>query len=71
MAMDSSAPNSTRKIFIQRDYSFGTGVRFSTELPRELMGKVSFVAVFSYLHIYILGKHNPWYSVLIHPFVAD
>lgn len=41
MAMD----NTTRKIFIQRDYSFGTGVRFSTEVPRELMGKVrTFVA---------------------------
>ena len=38
MATDSAA----RKIFIQRDFSFGTGVRFSNELPRELVGKVSF-----------------------------
>ena len=30
-----------RKIFIQRDYSHGTGVRFSTDFPRELTGKVS------------------------------
>lgn len=29
------------KIFIQRDFSLGTAVRFSTEMPRELMGKVS------------------------------
>ena len=29
-----------RKIFIQRDYSRGTGVRFSTDFPRELTGKV-------------------------------
>lgn len=29
-----------RKIFIQRDYSHGTGVRFSTDFPRELTGKV-------------------------------
>lgn len=38
--MDSSV-SSTKKIFIQRDFSFGTAVRFSTELPRELEGKVS------------------------------
>lgn len=36
MATDSAA----RKIFIQRDFSFGTGVRFSNELPGELVGKV-------------------------------
>jgi hypothetical protein len=29
-----------RKIFVQRDYSRGTGVRFSTDFPRELTGKV-------------------------------
>ena len=28
------------KIFIQRDYNYGTGVRFSTDFPRELTGKV-------------------------------
>lgn len=32
---------STRKIFIQRDFTYGTAVKFSTELPRELVGKVS------------------------------
>ena len=36
-----AAPDSVRKIFIQRDFSFGTAVRFSMELPRELAGKVS------------------------------
>ena len=30
-----------RKIFIQRDYSLGTAVRFSTDFPRELTGKVA------------------------------
>jgi len=30
-----------RKIFIQRDYTWGTAVRFSTDFPRELTGKVS------------------------------
>jgi len=32
--------SSSRKIFVQRDYTFGTAVKFSTELPRELNGKV-------------------------------
>ena len=36
-----SSSRNVRKIFIQRDYSRGTGVRFSTEFPRELTGKVS------------------------------
>ena len=40
MAADQSNM-SMRKIFIQRDYAYGTGVRFSTEFPRELTGKVS------------------------------
>ena len=31
----------SKKIFIQRDYSFGTAVRFSTDFPRELSGKVT------------------------------
>lgn len=31
----------SKKIFIQRDYSYGTAVRFSTDFPRELGGKVS------------------------------
>ena len=33
-----------RKIFVQRDYSRGTGVRFSTDFPRELTGKVRKIA---------------------------
>lgn len=30
----------SKKIFIQRDYSRGTAVRFATDFPRELTGKV-------------------------------
>ena len=30
-----------KKIFVQRDYTRGTGVRFSTDFPRDLTGKVS------------------------------
>ena len=33
----------TKKIFIQRDYSRGTAVRFATDFPRELTGKVDTV----------------------------
>ncbi len=29
------------KIFIQRDYSYGTGVRFKEDFPEELKDKVS------------------------------
>jgi hypothetical protein len=35
------AKMTSKKIFIQRDYSFGTAVRFSTDFPRELSGKVT------------------------------
>jgi len=31
----------SKKIFIQRDYSRGTAVRFATDFPRELTGKVN------------------------------
>ena len=44
-----------RKIFIQRDYSRGTGVRFSTEFPRELTGKVSLIVTSgrqAYIHVH-------------------
>lgn len=30
-----------RKVFIQRDYSQGTGIRFQTKFPQELDGCVS------------------------------
>ena len=36
----------TKKIFIQRDYSRGTAVRFATEFPRELTGKVDRQSVY-------------------------
>ena len=29
-----------RKVFVQRDFSEGTGVRFSTRFPAELEGKI-------------------------------
>ena len=32
--------NPTKKVFIQRDYSQGIAVKFSTEFPHELHGKV-------------------------------
>jgi len=31
------------KIFVQRDYSDGTAVKFQTKFPQELEGKVCFV----------------------------
>ena len=34
-------PSLITKIFIQRDYTYGTGVRFREDVPQELSGKVS------------------------------
>ena len=34
-------PSPITKIFIQRDYAYGTGVRFCEDVPPELSGKVS------------------------------
>jgi len=36
------------KIFLQRDYSDGTAVRFQTKFPQELEGKVLFSASMSF-----------------------
>ena len=36
--MDGHSP--TKKLFIQRDYSQGIAVKFATEFPHELRGKV-------------------------------
>lgn len=33
--------SSCAKVFIQRDYSEGVGVKFETKLPTELQGKIS------------------------------
>ena len=30
-----------QKVFVQRDFSLGTGVRFQTRFPQELEGRVS------------------------------
>lgn len=35
------APPQCLKVFIQRDYSDGTGVKFQTRFPPELEGRVS------------------------------
>ena len=44
----------TKKLFIQRDYSEGTAVRFSKEFPVELRGIVSCCIV----SLYQLGKSH-------------
>ncbi|XP_064383015.1 golgin subfamily A member 7-like [Halichondria panicea] len=33
-------PSLITKIFIQRDYTYGTGVRFREDVPQELSGKI-------------------------------
>ena len=55
-----------RKIFIQRDYSLGTAVRFSTEFPRELIGKVR-NAIHLYLCplMYSYDVHSPHPSLSV------
>ena len=35
-----SSSSSCAKVFIQRDYSEGVGVKFDTKLPNELQGKI-------------------------------
>ena len=43
----------SKKIFIQRDYSRGTAVRFATDFPRELTGKVKqTMPKIMYLHLH-------------------
>lgn len=46
-----------KKIFIQRDYSHGTGVRFSTDFPRELTGKVSTASTTAVVAV-LIHTHN-------------
>lgn len=38
---DQMAPQQCLKVFIQRDYSEGTVVKFQTRFPPELEGRVS------------------------------
>ncbi|KAA0184035.1 hypothetical protein HAZT_HAZT011022 [Hyalella azteca] len=38
-----SPPQGCMKVFIQRDYSEGTSVKFQTKFPQELNGKVFFI----------------------------
>lgn len=40
------APARCLKVFIQRDYSDGTVVKFQTRFPQELEGRVSFRPLF-------------------------
>lgn len=46
----SALQNGFNKVFIQRDYSEGTAVKFHTRLPSELEGLVSFL-FYHLLHI--------------------
>lgn len=43
----SALQNGFNKVFIQRDYSEGTAVKFHTRLPAELEGLVSSILYFS------------------------
>lgn len=36
------------KVFVQRDYSEGTTVKFQTRFPQELESRVSFLLMISY-----------------------
>ncbi|KAL5471275.1 hypothetical protein EMCRGX_G029371 [Ephydatia muelleri] len=50
--------NPTKKVFIQRDYSQGIAVKFSTEFPHELHGKVDETAYNETInHINELFRH--------------
>jgi hypothetical protein len=40
MRLTASSSSSCAKVFIQRDYSEGVGVKFETKLPNELQGKI-------------------------------
>ena len=40
-AIDSTIHSGRTKIFIQRDFSDGTGIKFQTRFPTELEGRVS------------------------------
>ena len=51
-----------KKIFIQRDYSSGTAVRFSDEFPQELRGKVKINNSYTLLMIVsVRSKHFTMY----------
>lgn len=41
------------KVFVQRDYSEGTLVKFQTRFPQELEGRVSKKVIFSKVNNYI------------------
>ena len=64
------AKMTSKKIFIQRDYSFGTAVRFSTDFPRELSGKVTSNRPLtlwkkaSKIWLLYLNSHTGWWSHL-------
>lgn len=45
------------KVFIQRDYSDGTSVKFQTRFPPELEGRVSFYLLLNIVLCYSI--HNP------------
>ena len=41
LTAQTTTSSSCVKVFIQRDYSEGVGVKFETKLPQELNGKIS------------------------------
>jgi len=53
------------KIFLQRDYSDGTAVRFQTKFPQELEGKVISVCCYCWPTV------RPRYVMvaIVHPFI--
>lgn len=50
------APDSYRKLYVQRDYSHGLTVAFSTEFPAGLENKVRLSSFQSYFKVYILRQ---------------
>ena len=57
--------NNCRKIFIQRDYSEGSGVRFQTRFPVELQDKIE-----NLLHLLTNNKDKNVNELLKHDLLA-
>ena len=61
-------PAHCTKIFVQRDYSDGTAVKFQTKFPQELEGKVRLILFQSTTHTYkYINKYlNKMYNTTQH-----
>lgn len=55
MAQQPATAASFMKVFVQRDYSEGTTVKFQTRFPQELESRVSFLLIKS---IFLLINDN-------------